>query len=903
MNATAIAWNNHAVSQAKQGDYEHAKVSFQRAIDEFTDPIGTGPQIDDQQQLTLKFTLPEKVAATKSVSSKSKKSSKSRRHQLQQSELLQQKQRSEEQEEAHPDAAAAAQDNMNVIQADDCCSVNSDISELTEDSGSEDYYLFNRLHDHANDGKQVSVDPTKSLFKSKGYDEGMLCFSEFLEIPSGNELKMMPNPDQIIYSTVNFNMGIFYSKLQDSDAKEHSLRCFTLAQKVLQDETLVPNSSSSHDLDHSANMSPTPSSTSNKSKKQQLQQNPVNKYTSKRTSMTTKPGFLKSERRLPSFFRSKNKDNNATQDTTSCSSVSSNSHQPLPPHLFKGPTEMAILHNIALMDYQRGTEESLHAALAKYEDILEMTKKAHGSDLFHMDVAYTLNSIGIVRLELDTEGNIEAVQNTLDCFSQALAIFQKINSKQGEAIAMKNTARIMIAQNEFKAALDIYMEVYKMRKAMNGPDDLDAAAVLFNIGETYHLMEQVSDALSMYLKFLPVALKHLKEDHPDIVCVLKIIGDAFNEKQDYDHAFQFYYKSLKCARRVYGEYHVEVASILNRIGNLQYDYGFPDEALLCYQEGLEVERRLYPENDDNLLITMFNIARIHQKLDELEDSLEMYEQGLGIQRTKGPKEALNLASTLCSIGFLQDKLGNYDEAMRSYEEALAIRKEKTGSDDLIVSSTLNAIGLVYYHYEHHAEALAKFQECLAIRNLHPQAKDKDIAAILYNMATVYMNLDPPQMQDAIHFFQKCVELEEKEGRRSGVVNCLKRIAEIHLDQREYDTALDYYEEAIRVYTDAAASLEPEEKGDIATMYGLIGNIQLEFGNEGNATTSIAKAISWNRQAELPDHENLYFDDDVLFEISNQLDEQLGRRARQISKKTTSSRSLDIKDKILEIRTA
>ncbi|GFH43780.1 hypothetical protein CTEN210_00253 [Chaetoceros tenuissimus] len=897
MNIPAIEWNNHAVAQAKQGDYSHAKESFQRAIKEFTDPIGTGPHIDDQQQLAIEFTPPENVAATKSVSSKSRKSNKSKRQQ--QSELR----REPAEQEAPEDAAAAAQDNMDVIQADDCCSVNSDISELTEDSGSEDYYLFNRLHDHGNDDMQVSVDPTKSLFKSKGYDEGMLCFSEFLEIPSGNELKMMPHPDQIIYATVNFNMGIFYSKLQDSDSKEHSLRCFTLAQKVLKDETLVPNSSccsSSHDPDQSMD------DKSPKSKKQQIQQTLISKYTAtaKRTSMTTMPGFLASDKRhLPSFLRSKNKDNNATQDTTSCSSVSSNSHHPPPPHPFKGPTEMAILHNIALLDYQRGTEESLHAALAKYEDILEMAKKAHGSDLFHMDVAYTLNSIGIVRLELDTEGNMEAVQNTLDCFSQALAIFQQINSKQGEAIALKNTARIMIAQNEFNAALEIYMEVYEMRKAMSGPDDLDAAAVLFNIGETYHLMEQVSDALSMYLKFLPIALKHLKEDHPDIVCVLKIIGDAFNEKQDYDHAFQFYYKSLKCARRVYGEYHVEVASILNRIGNLQYDYGFPDEALVCYQEGLAVEKKVYPENDDNLLITMFNIARIHQKLDELEESLEMYLQGLRIQRTKGPKEALNLASTLCSIGFLHDKLGNYDDAMSSYEEALAIRKKKTGSDDLIVSSTLNAIGLVYYHYEHHAEALAKFQECLAIRNLHPQAKDKDIAAILYNMATVYMNLTPPQFQDAVHFFQRCAELEEKEGRRSGVVNCLKRIAEIHLDQRKYNAALGHYEEAIRVYTDAAESLEPAEKGDIATMYGLIGNIQLELGKESNATTSIAKAIAWNRQAELPDHENLYFDDDVLFEISNQLDEQLGRRERPINKQSTSSRSLDIKDKILEIRTA
>ena len=68
MNTTAIVWNNHAVAQAKQGDYSNAKESFQRAIDEFSDPIGIGPPIDDQQQLAIEFTPPENVAATKSVS-------------------------------------------------------------------------------------------------------------------------------------------------------------------------------------------------------------------------------------------------------------------------------------------------------------------------------------------------------------------------------------------------------------------------------------------------------------------------------------------------------------------------------------------------------------------------------------------------------------------------------------------------------------------------------------------------------------------------------------------------------------------------------------------------------------------------------------------------------------------
>ena len=528
--------------------------------------------------------------------------------------------------------------------------------------------------------------------------------------------------------------------------------------------------------------------------------------------------------------------------------------------IFTGPSVLAILLNIGKTQYVDGDfEESLDS----YHTALETARSLH--DREHTDVAKCLNCLGVVRLQLYQEP--EDCQKTIDYLVEALGIYKNLDDKNGVATVMNNIGRVMIMKDELEKALEIYERVYTIRKELVGTDNLDVAATLFNIGETFHLLGRVDEALEMYLKFLPVATKHLHEDHPDVVCVLKIIADAFSEQNEYDRAFEFYHKALNCAKRAYGECHPEVASILNRLGNHQYENRFFQEALICYKEGLKVEQMVYERNDPNLLITIFNIARIHQNEGELEESLQMYLQGLAIQRASGDEFSLEIAGTLCSIGLLYDHLGELNSALRYYEESLQIRRELLGNGHLTVSSTLNSIGLVYFHHGDTEKALENFEECLRIRNGNEDAKGKDIATILYNIATVYMESD--RGREAIPYFEECLRFEREEGRKSGTITCLKRLAQINTELNEYDSALNYYDDALQICLQNSMIEQNHEQ--VATILGLIGNLYLEKNDATNATNTIARAIRANRVAGLPDHANLNFDKKILDIISKKLE--------------------------------
>jgi len=517
---------------------------------------------------------------------------------------------------------------------------------------------------------------------------------------------------------------------------------------------------------------------------------------------------------------------------------------------FNGPKTVAFLHNLGHIDYRAG---NLEESLKLYQTALEISRNEIGIQYSDAHIACSLNCIGVVRLQMfqDTEECIE----TLAMLTDALAIYKGLEDIHGTTTVMNNRGRIMVVMDRLEEALEIYKDVYRMRKANSCCNNLDVAATLFNIGETCHLLGNIDDALKMYLEFLPVASMHLDEDHPDIVCVLKIIADAYSEKQQYERALEYFQRALKTTRKGNPPDLSENASILNRMGNLHYENGCLDEALRCYEEGLDVEHILYAKNDINLLVTIFNIARIYHNEDDLEYALEMYIKGLEIQRNCEDDGSLKMAGTLCSIGLIRNQLDEFEPSIEAFEEALEIRRSHLSDDSLIISSTLNSMGLVFFNNNHNEDALESFKECLAIRQRNLFTTNKDIATVLYNIATVYVDID--QTENAIFAFKDCLKLEREDERISGIISCLQRLGIIYKDLKHYDAAIGFYEEAVEICL--GNSVDRASHVKVANIFGLLGGVYLAQNDSTNAAKTLARAIQANRIAGLPDDANLNVD--------------------------------------------
>lgn len=533
------------------------------------------------------------------------------------------------------------------------------------------------------------------------------------------------------------------------------------------------------------------------------------------------------------------------------------SSKAISPEVESDPRMVAVLHNIGHVHFRAGRYSE---AEKMYKSALNRVRRSsHESSDF--DIAASLNCIGVLTLYVPEESR--NFSGTREVLSEALEIYKSIGDGLGQATVNNNIGRIRIAVGDLNEALAHLSDALEVRKQLLGETNLNVAATIFNIGETFHLQEKIDEALEKYLQFLSLASSHFGNYHPDIIYAQKIIAECYHDTCRHDYALEFYTKALIAARQVYSPIHAETAVILNKIGNVCYEMGRLKEARRSYEDGLEIERFLCHKNDPHILVTLLNIARVLHKEKQYQRALDVYEEGLSIQHKCGEAERMNITNTMSSIGLVHDQMGSFDKAIEIFEDVLDIRHKSLASDHFDLSITLNSLGLVFFHKGCNEKALEMFKRSLDIRQKSVSSTSRDIASVVYNIATV--NLEMGCVEEALKYYNDCLEIERSRKSKSGVVSSLKRIGKIHKEQNELNLALQKYEEALQTCFDD--SLANTNHVEIAHILGLIGNIHLENSDIQLAAKTFARAIRANRIAGLEDHDNLHIDKDVLVSLT------------------------------------
>jgi len=526
-------------------------------------------------------------------------------------------------------------------------------------------------------------------------------------------------------------------------------------------------------------------------------------------------------------------------------------------NVIQHPVVIPILHNVGQLQYRRG---DLNVAMTTYTSALKHAQILYGPR--HVHAASALNCLGVLHYHANSSESDEDSTNSAETTKKngkpersstrkAMGLFRQALSIRTEnlgpdhvdvATTLNNIGRIHVQQDEFDKALHFYEDALVIRRKRLGTNSLDYAATAFNAGQSLHQKGELDQAVELYREFLRVALMKFGHSHRDVAVVLSGIAQIHQEKREYDKALELYEESLCAGRAALGEYHSEIAMLLNRMGNFYFERERLEDALRCYRRGLRIERRVLPTDHPNIVVTLSNLGEIHRQRYEWDDAATMYCDALEILRKKYENH-VDIASTLNTIGLIHDQRGDACLSLRYLQEALIMRRKLLGDDHIDVSATLVYIGTILYRKSVFSVAMELFSEALRIRQTVLGRDHRDVAFALYNIALVHQQRGC--YEQAIEYYAETLRVEKivLGERHRDVSMTLFKLGEVNKAAGDLEEALKCFQKSLdieRSLDESTSSSESDggrrpqqtssDPAAMARTLNEIGNIHLARGD-------------------------------------------------------------------------
>ena len=224
-----------------------------------------------------------------------------------------------------------------------------------------------------------------------------------------------------------------------------------------------------------------------------------------------------------------------------------------------------------------------------------------------------------------------------------------------------------------------------------------------------------------------------------------------------------------------------------------YDY---DAALFYYKKSLEIKEH-YLKNT-NLSANLINIGSIYYDKGDYQECIIHNEEALII--TLREKKVASTATVYANLGAAYERLGQYKRSINYTLKSLALYQNEI-NNPLAQSRAYSNLGSVYMSQEAFEEAEYYFNKSLEInKTIHNENQN---LISLNNLAELYRRQE--KLDEAENTIQKTLLLYQEDSDIQEKIISLETASNIAHDRKEYQSALTYYKEYIRLSDSLYAS--------------------------------------------------------------------------------------------------
>ncbi len=436
------------------------------------------------------------------------------------------------------------------------------------------------------------------------------------------------------------------------------------------------------------------------------------------------------------------------------------------------------------------------------------------------DAGYSMSQIGQVHWQL---GNYE---DAISSHERAISYRLQANDRSGHAYSLLKLAGLYKDSGNPTEAIASYQKavtVYDEIGNVSGKAD-----VFESLGDLYKQEGDLKRAVQIHGQALDI--RESIGAREGVATSLSDLADDFFELKDYTNSWAYYERSADL-RRDMGD-RAGLARELSNLGLLSHfhrrDY---EQALEYYGEALSIATEV--ESTSDQAFSFSGLGRVHADAGRIDDALEAYGKALDLYSSASDKVRL-----LISIGDLYRARGELDAARTRFATAEQIARDANSRHDL--ASAMNAMGDLDRLEGDIARALSRSRESLAI--FQEVDNSWGIAGARINIGNILNQMGANQL--AVKEYQLADSLYRTVQADVARATPSNNIGTIYYHQGDYDRALPYFEEALRIQNEARI----EDEFQVIILSN-IGEAHLDAGRPDDALPWLEQALALSDRLE------------------------------------------------------
>jgi tetratricopeptide (TPR) repeat protein/DNA-binding XRE family transcriptional regulator len=283
------------------------------------------------------------------------------------------------------------------------------------------------------------------------------------------------------------------------------------------------------------------------------------------------------------------------------------------------------------------------------------------------------------------------------------------------AQSLSNLGQVLVYQGEPAAAHPLFERTLAIRENVLGHDHPTTAQVLNDLAVVSWEQGDLRAARHLHERALAIRERTVGSDHADTANSLNNLALLRRDQGHLTAAQAMFERALAIRERVLGPNHPDTATVLNNLAQLLHERGDPAAARPLHERALAIREQVLGPGHPHVAISLNNLARLHQHEGDLAGAEPLYARALSISEHALGPEHRRTAAILDDMAALLLELGELDRAHPLLERVLAIRERDLGPHHPDTASSLHHLAGLLRVRGDPAAARPLFEHALAIR--------------------------------------------------------------------------------------------------------------------------------------------------------------------------------------------